>query len=120
MASRLIHLAKKPGLRPSGVGEVPTKRIIRKVVMATLREEIIDSVGSLQVCAEHEGGCKAAVYTVRTVLEREDSEADLIIDAANIFNSVNRNVFLHNMRIIHPLLSNYVYNCYSPRARLFK
>ena len=47
LTSRLIPSDKKPGLRPIGEGEV-LRRIIGKVVMATLRAEIIDSVGSLQ------------------------------------------------------------------------
>ena len=63
MASRLLPLDKNPGLRPIGVGEV-LRRIIRKVVMTSLREEIISSVGSLQVCAGHERGCAAAVHAM--------------------------------------------------------
>ena len=118
MASRLLPLDKNPGLRPIGVGEV-LGRIIGKVVMTSLREEIISSVGSLQVCAGHEGGCEAAVHAMRTVFQQEDSEAVLLVDAANAFNSVNKNAFLHNIRIICPSLSTFVYNCYSSPTRLF-
>ena len=117
MASRLLPLDKNPGLRPIGLGDL--RRIIGKVVMTSLREEIISSVGSLQVCAGHEGGCEAAVHAMRTVFQQEDSEAVLLVDAANAFNSVNRNAFLHNIRIICPSLSTFVYNCYSSPTRLF-
>ena len=48
---------------------------------------------------------------------RKDSEAALIV-AVNVFNCVRRNVFLHNIRIICPPLSNYVYNCYSSPVSL--
>ena len=51
-----MFLDKNPGLRPVGVGKV-ISRIIDKVVVHTLKENIIKSVGNLQVCAGHELGC---------------------------------------------------------------
>ena len=53
------------------------------------------------------------------MLGREDSKAVLIIDGVNAHSSVNRKVFLHNIRIICPSLSHYVYDCYSSPARSF-
>lgn len=61
MASHLIPLYKSPWLRPVAVGEV-RKRIIGKVVMANLKDEIISSVGLHQVCAVH--GCDSAVHVM--------------------------------------------------------
>ena len=55
LACRLIPLDKNPGLRPIGVGEI-LRRIAGKVVVYVIREDIILSVGSLQVCAGHEAG----------------------------------------------------------------
>ena len=57
------------------------------------------SIGSLKVCAGHEAGREAAIPTKHTIFEDEDekTEAVLIIDAANAFNSVNRQVFLCNL-----------------------
>ena len=45
LASRLIPLDKNPGLQPIGVHEV-NRRIICKVVVHTLKEDIIRSVAS--------------------------------------------------------------------------
>ena len=56
MASRLICLDKNPELRPIGVGEV-LMRVIGKVVMTNLKDEIINSVGLFQACAGHEAVC---------------------------------------------------------------
>ena len=53
-----MFLDKNPGLRPVGVGKV-ISRIIGKVVVHTLKENIIKSVGNLQVCAGHESGYEA-------------------------------------------------------------
>ena len=57
LACRLIPLDKNPGLRPIGIGEV-LRRIASKVVVSHIREDIISAVGSLQVCAGQEAGCK--------------------------------------------------------------
>lgn len=109
MVSCLAPLDKNLGLRPVVVDEV-LRRIIGKVVMVTSHKEITDSVGSLPVCTEHKGCCEAAVHAMRSVLGREDSKTVLIIDVVNALNSVNRKVFLHNISIICPFLSHYVYN----------
>ena len=118
LASRLIPLDKNPGLRPIGVGEV-IRRIIGKSVIHTLKEDIIRSVGNLQVCAGHESGCEAAIHAMSQIFNEEDSEAVLLIDASNAFNAVNRKLFLHNVSVICPEIAVFVRNCYSLPLRLF-
>ena len=118
LACRLIPLNKFPGLRPIGVGEI-LRRVIGKAVISINRDSIIKSVGSLQVCAGHEAGCEAAVHAMREIFNEQDTQAILIVDAANAFNSVNRNVFLHNIKVICPEISIFVANCYSTPSRLF-
>ena len=53
------------------------------------------------------------------IYEDEATEGVILIDASNAFNSVNRNTFLHNIRIICPSLAMFVKNCYSTKSRLF-
>ena len=118
LACRLIPLDKNPGLRPIGVGEV-LRRIAGKVVVSTLRDDIVSSVGSLQVCAGHDGGCEAAVHAMHQIFDESSTEAVILIDASNAFNSVNREVFLHNIAIVCPAITTYVRNCYSLPSRLF-
>lgn len=50
LACTLIPLDKNPGLRPIGIGEV-IRRIIGKVVMICLKNDIINTNGNLQLCA---------------------------------------------------------------------
>ena len=71
------------------------------------------------MCAGHEAGCEAAVHAMHDIFEEENTEAVLLVDASNAFNSVNRNVFLHNVSIICPAIATYVQNCYSLPSRLF-
>jgi len=118
LASRLIPLNKNPGLRPIGVGEI-LRRIIGKAVVAVTRDHIAKSVTSLQVCAGQEGGCEAAVHAMRSIFDDDETEAVLMIDASNAFNAVNRQVFLHNVKVVCPEIATFVTNCYSSPARLF-
>ena len=118
VACRLIPLDKNPGLRPIGVGEI-LRRIAGKVVVSTIREDITESVGSLQVCAGQEAGSEAAVHAMHEIFKEQDTEAVLLIDATNAFNTVNRNVLLHNVKVICPAISTYVNNCYCVPSRLF-
>lgn len=73
----------------------------------------------MQVCAGHDGGCEAAVHAMNQIFKEEDTEAVLLIDASNAFNSVNRKAFLHSIAIICPSIATYVKNCYSKCSRLF-
>ncbi len=50
VACRLIALDKCPGVRPIGIGET-ARRIIGKAIASTLKEDIQDAAGPLQVCA---------------------------------------------------------------------
>ena len=118
LACRLIPLDKNSGLRPIGIGEI-LRRIAGKVIVSAIQKDIVSSVGSLQVCAGHEAGCEAIIHAMHSIFEEESSEAVLLVDASNAFNSVNREAFLHNVSIICPPISTYVQNCYSVHSRLF-
>ena len=118
LACRLIPLDKNPGLRPIGIGEV-LRRIIGKTITAKFKEDVMYSVGALQVCAGHEAGCEALVHAMRHIFDDESTEAVLLVDASNAFNSVNRNLFLHNIKIICPVIATFVNNCYASESRLF-
>lgn len=118
LACRLIPLDKNPGLRPIGVGEV-LRRIAGKVIVSVLKKDIVTSVGFLQVCAGQEAGSEAAIHAMNTIFEEENTEAALLVDADNAFNSINREVFLHNISILCPSISTYVRNCYLIPSRLF-
>ena len=74
LANRLIPLDKNPGLRPIGVGEV-LRRIAGKVIVSHLKEDVIQSVGSLQVCAGQDAGCESLIHAMRTIYEDQSAEA---------------------------------------------
>ena len=118
LASRLIPLDKNPGLRPTEVSEV-LRRIVVKVIVSHFKVDVIQSGGSLQVCAAQDAGCELLIRAIRTIYEDQSAEAVLLVDASNAFNSINRNVFLHNVEVICPSIARYVKDCYSINSRLF-
>ncbi|XP_066918884.1 uncharacterized protein [Clytia hemisphaerica] len=87
--------------------------------MSIVKTHVKNSVGSLQVCAGQEAGCEAAIHAMKDVFDHEDTEAVLLIDAANAFNSINRKAFVHNIGIICPAIAQYVENSYTKPSRLF-
>ena len=118
MACRLIPLDKNPGLRPIGIGEV-LRRIIGKLVVSILREDLRESAGDLQLCAGQESGCEAGIHAMHDIYTDEDTHGIIQVDANNAFNTINRKMFLHNINILCPEIATFIKNCYQQPARLF-
>lgn len=60
---RLIALDKYPGVRSIGIGET-IRHIIGKVMSITLKADIQEAVGPIQLCASYDGGCEPAVHAI--------------------------------------------------------
>ena len=118
VACRQIPLDRKPGLRPVGVGEV-LRRIAGKAVMMLFKNDITYAAGALQLSAGQDAEVEAVVHAMPDSFSEENTEAVLLIDAENAFNSINRKVMFHNMKFLCPLISTYIFNCYAAPARLF-
>ena len=101
IACRLITLNKNPG------------RIAGKVVMKIFKKYVMHAAVSLQVCTGQETGAEAAIRTMYDVYNDEHSEAVLLVDVENAFNSINRNVMIHNISVACPAISAYVSDCFS-------
>lgn len=119
VASRLIPLDKGEGaVRPIGVGEV-IRRICGKCVMNIAKRDVVEASGSLQLCAGQRSGSEAAIHAMHGIFEADDTDAVLLIDASNAFNSLNRAAALHNTRVLCPIIAVYAINTYRQSARLF-
>ena len=88
VACRLIALNKCPGVRPIGVGEV-VRRIIAKAILSIVKLDVLEAAGSLQLCAGQDAGNEAAVHAMRAIFCDDSTEAVLLVDASNAFNSLN-------------------------------
>lgn len=107
-----------PRVRPIGTGET-ARRIIWKAIAFTLKEDIQDAAGPLQVCAGHILGCKTAVHAMREVYDCQPTEAVILVDASNAFNSLNREAALSNIQQLRPSLSKIIINTYREEWQLF-
>ena len=111
LACRLIALDKNPGVRSIGIGET-ARHIIAKAVLTVTRSDIQDAAGSVQLCAGQIAGAESAVHAVRESFKRDGTDAVLLVDASNAFNSISRNAALHNNRFDCPAISTILINTY--------
>ena len=110
-ACRLIPLDKCPGVRPIGIGKV-LWCIIEKCVMKTLKVDVEESVGNIQTCDGQQAGIEASIHAMQEVYNKNESEALLLVDATNAFNSLNRQVALRNVKILCPNIAQQIKNTY--------
>ena len=116
LACRLIAIDKKPGVRPIGIGEV-VRRVVAKAALTVLRPDILEAAGVRQLCAGQTSGVESAVHSIHELFK--ESEAVLLVDARNAFNSLNRLVALHNIKTICPDFATILINCYRAPSSLF-
>ena len=118
LACRLIQLDKQPYYRPIRIDKV-LRQVIRKIVMKLLRKDVLKATGFLQLCAGRDTGSEAAIHAVYNMFNEDDTEAILMVDASNAFNSIKREPFLHNTKVLCPTLAPFINNCYSIPSDLF-
>ncbi len=58
--------------------------------MHVLKEDIVLAGGTLQTCTGIDSGIEAAVHSMARSFNQDDTEAILLVDASNAFNSMNR------------------------------
>ncbi len=118
LANRLIALDKCPGVRPIGIGDT-ARRIIAKASLAIVKDDILDAADNTQMCVGQTSGCEAATRSVRQSFDDSASEAALLIDANNAFNSLNRMTALHNVQFLCPSFSTILINTYRAHSELY-
>ncbi len=112
------RLNKCPGVRPIGIGDT-SRRIIAKAILTITKGDIQEATGSIQLCAGQISGTETAVHTAQALYHQDETEAILLVDASNAFNSLNRLVALHNIRHLCPSLATVLINTYRAPTKLF-
>ena len=84
--------------------------------MKVVKEDIKKAAGCLQLCAGQETGCETGMHAMHKIFE--SNETEVIVDAENAFNSINRKALLHNIEYLCPAITKFFYNCYAISARL--
>ena len=86
--------------------------------MYIAKKDVKDAAGSFQVCASQEAGSEAAINAIYDVYQQDETEAVLLVETDNAFNSINRKAMLR-ISITYPLITTFIANCYMEPARLF-
>ena len=88
-----------------------------KAILKVVKGEIQEATGSKQLCTVQISGVEGAIHMARECCMK-DTEAVLLIDASNAFNSLNH-VALHNIQFTCPKLSTVLYNTYRAPSDLY-
>ena len=112
LSCHLIALDNNPGVCPIGIEET-VRRIIAKAVLWTLKQDILEGVGSIQLCGGQVAGCEAAVHAVQNLFDDESTEAILLVNATNAFDTINCQAALHNIHFNCPAISKISLNFYT-------
>ena len=118
LTCRLIPLDKQSGVRPIGIDGV-LRRVIGKTVVKLFRKDMLKAVGSLQLCAGQDSCSKAAVHAVYDIFKEDDTKAVVMVDASNTFNSINREAFLRDTKVLCLALATFINTYYSISRYLF-
>ena len=118
LACRLIALDKNPGVRPIGIGDT-ARRIIAKAILFATKHDLREAAGTMQLCAGQLAGIEAGVHAVKSMFQRDDIEAVLLVDASNAFNTLNRHTALLNIQKLCPALATPLINIYRAPSNLY-
>ena len=80
---------------------------------------ITHTAGALQLSVGQDAGIQAIVHAIHDTFSEETTKPIFLINAENIFSSINRKVALHNMKSLYQLISTYICNCCVTPGRLF-
>ena len=104
--------------RPIGVGEV-LRRVMGKAVVAVLRKDIVQSIGTINLCAGQKAGPETIIHLMDDLFHQDDCEGLLLVDGTSAFQLLNRLTTLHNIRHLCAPVSVIFINFYRGAARLF-
>ena len=80
--------------------------------MKVVKEDIKKGAGCLQLCTGQEAGYEATIHAMHRIFKSNETEAIPMVDAENVFNSMNRKALLHNIKYLCPVIATFLYNCY--------
>ena len=87
--------------------------------MKLLRKDILKAIGSLRLWVGQDAGSEAAIHAIYYTFNEDDSETVLMVNAWNAFNSINREAFLYNTKVLCPASATFINKCYSAPNDLF-
>ena len=93
--------------------------MIAKAVLRIVSKDILDILGDAQLCAGQVSGCETGVHAMSGIQAGNQTQAILLVDASNAFNSLDREVAMRNILSLCPSLAKMVINTYRNDSPLF-
>lgn len=90
-----------------------------KAILTTLKADIIEATGSLQLAAILECGSEAAIHTMYDVYHLQEIDGVILVDASKIFNSLNRQEALRYIQHRCPSIATFLINTHHTDIDLF-
>ena len=88
------------------------RRIIGKYIKWVVKEDIQEPAGLLHMATGLQSGAEVAIHSMKEIFDDEQTDAVILVDASNAFNSLNRNAALHNIQILCPQFSTILISRY--------
>ena len=83
-----------------------------------LKEDIQPAVGPLKTTTGLQSVAEAAIHCMRCMFEDDRTDAMILVDSINAFNSLNRQAALHNIRVICAQIATILVYTYHRPAHL--
>ena len=84
--------------------------VIVKALLLIMKADLQEDLGCLQMCGGQISSIKATVHGARKVFDSNDTDAVLLVDVTNAFNTLNHLVTLQNIRGLYPPFSTILIN----------
>ena len=118
----LTVLSKKDnGIRPIAVGET-LRRIVSKLAFKESLKYVLPYLSPFQVGVGKKRAIEHAVFDLQEYINGNGNNSEkvvLMLDFANAFNIINRQVFMEQTRLICPSISSWVEYCYIEETNLY-
>ena len=89
-----------------------------KAINSILKDDVQEPARPLQIATCLKAGAEAAIHSMRLIFEDSSTEAVILVDVNNAFNSINRKVALNNIQVTCPSFSKILINTYRSPSRL--
>ena len=91
------------------------RRILAKAILSIIGDDIQKAAGPKQLCAGQIAGIEAAMHTMKSIFSSDETDAVLLINTSNAFNSLNRQAALRNVQHLCSSLATILINTYTER-----
>ena len=95
---------QNPGVRFFGIARFLEKYLVGKTITQIINSDLKNLRKQIQLCLDQKSRIEYAIRSLKNEFEKPETDAILLIDSKNGFNSLNRKLALRNVEIFCPAL----------------